>query len=260
MTTQLRRLKRQANAAERYKVLKDEETLLLAQIKALQWQELQHSIDQQNDKVLQHRNQYEERLSQQRHVEKQVESLRLSEQEYRETEADVQKRYYTHATDIARIEQQIKHTQEQTSSWEQELAEANHLFDELASGSEEQKTQIEELTSELSNLEPKSQEIHSRAEQSQAILLQAEEAMQDWQLQWEEFQSQHADRAQQHEVARTHLSHMHTQLERLEVRLDHLQGSINQEDIDNLSQEIDPLIVSVGNAKEIGRASCRERV
>ena len=47
LTKQLRHLKRQANAAERYKVLKQEERLLQAQIKALNWAQLQHQLQTQ---------------------------------------------------------------------------------------------------------------------------------------------------------------------------------------------------------------------
>ena len=248
LATQLRRLKRQANAAERYKVLKDEETALQAQIKALQWQELQNMLDQQSINVNQHRTQYDERLSQQRSVERQLEELRSSEYELRENESSIQQLYYRHATEIARIEQQIKHNQEQTSSWQMELSEADTLFEDLTTGSEEQRFQIEELVNELSNIEPHSQEIQSQAEEAQARLLEAEEAMQLAQDEWENFRSQNADNTRAYDVARNSVSHISSQEARVSSRLAQLKVSLDTDEIEQLRSEIDPLSIETDNA------------
>ena len=129
---QLRHLKRQANAAERYKVYKEEERLLNAQIKALHWQMLNEKFVEQDKRIAVQKNEIEKWQAKRSEAETHIEKLRVNQTEATEQQNEVQKRYYGLGADIARLEQRINHTQTQTKQWQQELAETESLWEELS--------------------------------------------------------------------------------------------------------------------------------
>lgn len=241
LAKQLRRLKRQANAAERYKVHKQEERLLAAQIKALQWQafekELQHQDKLINDQDLLR----EEQRAEQRHVETGIERARVQQTEATETQNEVQKRYYGLGADIARLEQRIKDTQEQTQQWQKEFEENEGLWQELSDNAEECQTQITTLEAELERLNPQTTDVQAVADAAQQALAKAEADMNRWQEQWDAFQEEASQAASQVEVSRTKIEHYQQQLNDLKNRAHQSQENLDQLQLDNLRAEIAPL-------------------
>lgn len=245
LATQLRRLKRQANAAERYQVLKAEETEVQAQIKALQWQSLAAGVAAEQAKVNEQETLAEARLAEQRAIEAEIESLRDGQGDWRDKESEAQKVFYEHAAEIARIEQQIQHIESQSSTWQTELDEAIELHDDLTGSSAEQLMQIDEISRELEQLTPRTEEILAAVEQTQAALTEAEERMRCWQDEWDAFQSSVAEDSQAYEVSKTTLSHTTHQHARLSQRVTELALLRNPEQLQALAAEIDPLAIKV---------------
>ncbi len=238
---QLRHLKRQANAAERYKVYKEEERLLAAQIKALQWQALNYKLTQQDQLINEQNVQQEELRAKQRSVETKIEGVRVDQAEAVEKQNEVQKRYYGLGADIARLEQRIKDTQEQTKQWEKELEESTNLWEELSENTHECRQQIEEIQADLQRLNPQTSDIKSLAEQAQHILAEAEMDMNQWQETWDEFQHESAQSSSQIQVASTKLEHSKRQLAEQENRRHQTQSNLDQLQLDALRTEITPL-------------------
>lgn len=238
---QLRHLKRQANAAERYKELKQEERLLHVQMKALQWNELQQQLQIQDECINQQVLSREEQQTQLRQVETRIEKSCVEQMELTEKQNEVQKRYYGLGAEIARVEQEIKHMQEQMQRWQSELNEADELWQEITDSTAEHQEQIVKLTTQLEELIPKSSAMKSMVQQSQQALLEAEARMNDWQLRWDTFQSESAQCLQQVEVAKTKIEHYQSQLIHLNQRIEQLQQRQSKEHVEYLTREIQPL-------------------
>lgn len=241
LTKQLRHLKRQANAAERYKHFKDEERKLHAEIKVLQWQALAEQLAGFDERLNAANLQYEERLADQRHTETDIEKTRVSQTEANDQFNDVQKRYYSLGAEIARIEQRIKDKQEQTQRWKKELEEAETLWQELTESSAEHQDQIQELTEEIAELSPQADTIQSIAENAQKALQEADANMNAWQMEWETFQKTSAESSQQAEVARTKIAHHQQQIETLTQRQQRLNESFEPQQLTILFDELEPI-------------------
>jgi len=239
---QLRHLKHQANAAERYKVYKQEERLLSAQIKALQWKKFEQKLAKQDQHINEQNVLREEQIASQRHIETQIEKTRIDQEEAVEKQNEVQKRYYGLGADIARLEQRIKDTQEQTQQWQKELEESESLWQELNDNSLECQEQVKELEQELARLNPRTDDIQSAARQAQQILAQAEADMRQWQERWDAFQEESSQASSQIEVTRTKIEHFQSQLNDLNNRSDQIQNNLNELQLDELRNEIAPLV------------------
>ena len=250
LATQCRRLKRQANAAERYKVLKEEESTLSGQIKALNWKKLnqQRQQIQQQHEVSKVR--YEELVAQQRQFETVIEKNRQQEITARDQEAEVQRIYYDQASNIARIEQQIQHAQSQLSTWQSELEEAIELKQDLTESSFDQRQQIQQLNEELQGLSPRAQEIHEAASQMGANLEAAKERMTAIQASWEQHQNQYAQTKRQYEVTLNSQSHLTQQCNDLDARYQRLSSSRSSEQLETLLTELEPMNLAVTAAAQ----------
>jgi len=257
LAKQLRHLKRQSNAAERYKDFKEEERLLHAQIKALQWQALNAQASLQDENINTQTLQHEEQLANQRHVETDIEKARVAQIEATDQQNEVQKRFYSLAADIARIEQRIKDAQEQTLRWKAELEEADALWQELTESTAEHQDQIQELSEELEQLSPSASDFQAAAASAQEALKAADIDMKACQQRWETFQKAHAESMRRSDVARNNIQHQQQQLQSLENRQQRLTESVDQQSLNDLQAEIQPVANQV-NELETSLASVKE--
>jgi len=241
LAKQLRHLKRQSNAAERYKIYKEEERLLSAQIKALQWQALNHKLKQQ-DQLINEKNVLREELhAKQSSIETQMEGVRIEQAEASEKQNEVQKKYYGLGADIARLEQRIKDTEEQTKEWEKELTESKSLWEELSENTQESQQKIEEIQSDLHRLNPQASDIQSVADEARQALDKAEMDMNEYQEAWDAFQHDTAQSASQIDVANTKLDHYKQQLVDQEKRRSQITSDLDHLHLNELRTEITPL-------------------
>ncbi len=238
---QLRHLKRQANAAERYKVYKQEERLLTSQIKALQWKALdQKKIDQEQlinqQAVLQ-----EEKRSEQSHLETEMEKVRVTLTEANEKNNVVQKEFYGLGAEIARLEQRIKDTQDQYQHWQKEVEEIDHLQKEIQENTFECEQQISELETEITDLKPQSERGQSEALTAEQALAKAEAEMHEWEKNWEIFQSQASRASSDSQVTRTKVDHYQEQHAELTQRKQEIHNNLQHLPLSPLRAELEPL-------------------
>src|SRR3990167_8682827 len=238
---QLRHLKRQANAAERYKVLKEEERVLTAQMKALHWQALEEKRIQQQEKLNQQGVLREQKVAEQRQYEAEMDKVKIQQEEAQETQNDVQKRYYQIGEEIARLESQIKHHQEQLQRWQQEYADTEHLWRELEETSLEQREQIRELEFELAELTPQEGEVSARVSEAQRDFVEANHKNRAWQKAWDECQKHMAQVNSQLQVITTKIEYHQKQDQQLKERQSAIAARLQQSRLTQLQAEIAPL-------------------
>jgi len=120
---QLNHLQRQARAAERYQVLRQEERQTRAELLALNWRDLKAEIEQREEKVREHENRLEEGMAELRKTEADIERLRDELGTANETFNQLKSDYYQVGGDISQLEQKIQHTKERMASLEADLEE-----------------------------------------------------------------------------------------------------------------------------------------
>ena len=234
---QLARLKRQANTAEKYKVLREEERLLKAQLTALRWQLKQAEAEQTESQIRDQETALESAIARQRSIESEIETQRDSHTDASDKFSEVQSRFYSVGADIARLEQSIQHARERRQQQQQDLEQLEQDWQEAHAHQETDQKRLAQVKESLAEIEPKLEQLQGTAEHSSAALVEAESAMQAWQNEWDSFSAAASEPAQQAEVQRNHIQTVEEHLQRQKQRLERLQEELQKQTPEQLLSE-----------------------
>lgn len=220
---QLQHLQRQAQAAEKYTEFKAEERALKAQLLALQCQTLDSQIKVATQSIGELEVKLEAIHSEHQHVDTAIEQHRVDQTDRTDDFNKVQATYYLLGSEVARIEQTIKHQQERGRQLQDDLAQTGSSLSEAESHLGEDRSKLKSWASEIEALGPDLERLQALETTSSEALLQAEEAMHDWQHQWDEFNQHAAEPRQQSEVQQSRIQHLEQVLQRLQGRTRQLE-------------------------------------
>lgn len=185
LETQLRRLKRQANAAERYKVLKEELRQHEQWQATLKWSSMDDSLQKKAQDLSRLETELDMRLSEQRSAESDIETMRETQVELTEAMNLVQAEFYQLGGEVTALEQQILHSRE---TRQQQQAEQQRL---VSSQSEAEahlysdRQRLEETVAQLEEVAPQAEEQLRDHQSAMQRLMQAEKEHGTWQNEWE---------------------------------------------------------------------------
>lgn len=215
---QLQHLQRQAQAAEKYAVFKEEERELKAQLLALQWQALDGQIRTATQSVGEFEVKLEAVHSEHQQVDTAIEQHRVDHSDKNDAFNKVQANYYALGSQVARIEQTIKHQQERGKQLREDLQQTIANLGESETHLEQDRVKLSSWEQELEELTPQLGELQRVESESSQALEKAETEMQQWQQQWDEFNENAAAPAQQAEVQQSRIAHLEQLLQRLQER------------------------------------------
>ena len=245
---QLQHLHRQAQAAEKYGELKQQERELTAQHNALRWKALNDELEAKQEVINDLEIKIEAAVADQRAVDAQIEQHLVDNAEFNDQLSEIQGRYYTLGSDIARIEQSIEHHIERTAQLKRDLLETQEGFGVTQSELESDLSKIKTFEAELALIEPKLEESAALEEESAFALEESEERMQQWQNEWDEFNRRAEEPRQIAEVEQSRIQQLEKIVERgldrkhrlLEEKKS-LGDNPEQDVIDELSIEVSTL-------------------
>ncbi|OGT31110.1 MAG: chromosome segregation protein SMC [Gammaproteobacteria bacterium RIFCSPHIGHO2_12_FULL_35_23] len=204
----LQHLKRQANAAERYKVLKEEERLLKGQELALRWQEFNEQAKQLLVKLEEETTRLQERAREQQRIETEITKNREQQHDLLESHNEVQSRFYSLGSDINRIEQAMQHYKERRQQLQNDLSQAEQAWQALQMHYENDQQILTELTAMTKELTPELSIAQEQVLVSKTKLAAAEELVRGWQVKWDEFNKNAALSSKTAEVEQTQIRHI----------------------------------------------------
>lgn len=220
---QLSHLQRQAAAAEKYGVYKEEERLLKAQLAVLRWKKLDGEVSQRDQLIRELEVQVEALVTEQVSIDTRIEKLRADFTEQTDRLNEVQARYYASGSDVARIEQTIQFNQERARSLRDDLTQTDSNITESVRLLAQDEEKVGLWRAELDELLPELEIGRESELELSEQLTQAEQAMQRWQQEWDDFnQSANAPR-QQVEVQQSRLLHFEKSLARMNERIERLE-------------------------------------
>ncbi len=241
LAKQLRHLKRQADAAEKYTELKQEEKQLQATVKGLQWRTSEEQLQAQKQQLVQLQTQEEGLVTDLRTLETELEKRREQDHLASLEANQIQKEYYEIGAEVAKLEQQIQHRQERVVYIQKEclkLSESSHEFDQHI---KEQYQKVDSLSLEHQDLLPQSSALKSQVDFLSNDLTAAEDKMKHWQNHSDSLQREIADLTQKANIVRVNLQHYKQQLENLLNRREQIQAQLDAMPLDALNLEIEPL-------------------
>ncbi|MBT7372098.1 MAG: AAA family ATPase, partial [Gammaproteobacteria bacterium] len=238
---QLAHLERQAKAAERYKGLKAEERELKAGLHALRWKSLTSELKARDDEINRLTIEQDARVADQRHIDAEVETKRSSLTDLSDQLNEVQKRYYDYGTEIARIEDSIQFQNERTRQLNADLEQVLSNLNKVQSDLEADERLISQYHADLEATRPQQDHIVALEKQSGERLFEAEQAMQQWQNEWDEFNQTAAESRQRGEVQQSRIEHLEETIDRASTRIKGLEEDLQRLSAETAGQEIGPL-------------------
>lgn len=251
---QLHHLERQAKSAERYTELKAEEREVQAQLLALRWRAIDAESKGKSDNVSRLENEREAKVADQRRYDAEIEQKRDQLVEMSDRINEVQKRYYDHGTEIARIEDSIQYQNERRQQLAKDLESVSENAYKVRTDIDGDQRKLGELQNELANTEPQQSEVQQTEDASAQRLQEAEAAMQEWQAAWDEFNATAADAKNRGEVQQSRIQSLEQSIERLNARIRSLRDDVERMEEDTVEDEIAPLESMLSTQEEqVGR-------
>ncbi|UUA73513.1 chromosome segregation protein SMC [Cellvibrio sp. QJXJ] len=242
---QLSRLQRQAQAAEKYAEYKKEERLLKAQLQALKYQQLDQQAKAKQLAIRDLELRMESFVTDQVNKDTQIEKYRTQYTELGDKFNEVQGRYYAIGAEIARLEQSIQHANERARQLQTDLDQTSRDSKEAEENLAIDTQKVEAWEEELLELEPELELVKAAEETSSESLIDAEEAMQRWQNDWDSFNQRAAEPRQRAEVQQSRIQHLEQVQQRLLQRIEklreekmNLQDGSDDESIDELTERL----------------------
>lgn len=236
---QLNHLRNQANVAEKFKILKEQERLLRAQLYAIQWRQLDCRMVDHTLQIQREETALEARHSELTGIDRDVEQMRHEQRTAQDAFQEVQRRYYAVGNEITRIEQEVLHHQERQQQWEGDLKQSESDWQTIHNQMQEAEDHLHELEHELQQHEPDLAAARNLAQRIEVELKTAEEAVNELQTEWDEFNQTAAKTGETVNLERAHAQHLEQRINFLQKRRDQLQLDKSRVNFYELNKEID---------------------
>jgi chromosome segregation protein len=210
---QIKHLDRQAKTAERYSGYKTEERRTAAELLALRTQDIDNRAKQAGARLAERKTSLEAAIAKQRSLEASLEATRVLQAERSDEFNAVQGRYYKVGSEIARLEQSIEHARELRERQQKDLELAISGAKEIAGHIDHDETEIEQLELTLSELVPGLEQARNSELASADSLQRAEEALAEWQRQWDEHTRIRSEAIQAQSVESTRSEQLESRLQ-----------------------------------------------
>ncbi|MEO9077923.1 MAG: chromosome segregation protein SMC [Rhodanobacter sp.] len=208
---QLEHLNRQARAAERWKLLKEEQTRKDAELRALEYRNLKSQHDGEGEGLSNAEIEIEKQLADQRQIEAQLESVRERHTDSGEHLNAVQADVYKVGAEIARVEQQVRYNKETAERLQRAHGDAEREHVELATHITTDRDQIEALRLALAEGEPKLEALQQLQDDTGEAQRSTEAKLADWQQNWDSHTRHAGESNRAAEVERTKLNYLDRQ-------------------------------------------------
>lgn len=251
---QLSHLERQARDAEKYKILKSEERHLREQVLALRWRQLNEQVAVHEQDARQLETELEAAIAQVREHETNTVKHREAQFALSDEFNQVQSRYYQVGNDIARLEQAQRFHQSRLSELQQSKANIATELAQNAALREQDEYRLTELAASLDDISPNESLLEAELEAALEQLAQAESALAEWQLRWDEFQQSSQAPRQRVEVEQSRIQLQEHALRRGQERIQRLSQEQDSLHGGPLEEELALLTEDIAQARLAGEA------
>ena len=219
---QLDRLQRQAQAAERYRTLKTEESLLNAQLYALRHTALKESLSVREKRIVELEIELEKAIAEQRKVEAEIELKRQNLSNQSDKFSGIQERFYQLGEEIARIEETLQFNQQRVKQLELDLVTVKERQLQANLQVATDQGQIHGMQTRIAELKPKIAELSTADVSVQQALKEVEDKNSHWQQRWDTFNAEAGINDREAEVQKSRVEYLEQLIQRLDARAQEL--------------------------------------
>ena len=219
---QLDRLQRQAQAAERYRTLKTEESLLNAQLYSLRHNSLKESLSAREKHIVELEIELEKAIAEQRKVEAEIELKRQNFSNQSDKFSGIQERFYKLGEEIARIEETLQFNQQRVKQLELDLVTVKQKQVEANQQVAIDQGQIQGMQTRIAELQPKVADLSTADVSVQQALKEVEDKNGHWQQRWDTFNAEAGINDREAEVQKSRVEYLKQLIHRLDARAQEL--------------------------------------
>jgi chromosome segregation protein len=212
---QLRHLQRQAQVAEKYRGLKQQEREVEAELLAMRLAELDRQLATDRADLSVRQTELEAIVAAQRQAEADIERGRAAHAEASEAFNAAQSAYYGLQSEISRLEQSLAHGRELRSRHQHDLASATSDLGGLTAEVDRDRAALDQSAAELAGFEPQLVAAREAQQASSAEVVRLERELDSWQERWTAFNLDVKEQQQQLELEATRAGHLQSNRERL---------------------------------------------
>ena len=221
---QIKHLQRQAQVAEKYRTLKQQERQLEAELLAIRLTEIERGLSEQRRDLSLGQTAMEASLAGQRQVELDIETARSEHMVSSDAFASTQAAYYAVQGEIARLEQALAHARELRERELRDLAEARADLASVLAEVERDTTALAEIGSGIAGFEPGLAAARETEALALAELQASDVGLHAWQDEWHTFNLDVKEQQQARQVEQTRLEHLEAHRVRLDRQLQSVEG------------------------------------
>ncbi|CEG57926.1 chromosome segregation protein SMC [Legionella fallonii] len=214
---QLQRLERQAKAAERYTVLKEEEKICRAEILALKWQDYTQQQLRKQSELHDLAVRYEQQQSLLTGSNKERTILNEQLQDANDNSQQIQAAFYQLGTEIARLEESIQQQDREKKRLEhdrQQMQEDWQIADEQLKQDQEE---LQNSEQQAAHLEEQLRQLNIKFKEKEELRQESQIQQREWQSRWQEVQN--ATNSVKSELQVTQVKAQHLELRRQQIGL-----------------------------------------
>jgi len=227
-------LKRQATMAEKYKLLKQEERQLKAELLALQWRALDEEAKVHAARVAEQQIKLEAAIAEQRRAESRLETQRDAHAQATDAFNEVYRKVLDASAAIARTEEAIQNLRGQRQQLGQNREREVQNLDEARAHIESEQAKLTEIRQTLERLEPELDEVQAEAARARLEFRRSEEAMHAWQSEFEALSQAAQEPAHAKRAEETRIVHLEENLLQLSNREYRVEAERKALDLDSL--------------------------
>ncbi len=242
---QLKHLDRQAKAAARYRVLKEEERRLTAELYTLKYSALEVELAERQARIQSLEVEFEQAAAAQQRLDTEIEQARQAHADQSEGFNGIQGKFYQLGADIARIEEAIQFNQERVKQLELDLETVAQRTSEATRQLEMDEGQIGELKGQIARIGPQVREAEFADQAAQEAAQALDVRFRQWQHDWDEFTRTAAEHERNAEVQASRIEHLEQLLQRLRSRHEQLEtdalapAPVASDEVSSLAAEIE---------------------
>jgi len=254
---QLGHLQRQANAAERYKVLKAEERRTDAELLLLRLNALSENLAEEKKALAARQDELDAAITRQGAIDTEIEKLRILLGERGDEFSEVQGVYYKVGADIARLEQAIQHKQADIQRQGKELEQAEAQLEKVSGHISDDEVELEKLDEMLGRLSPELEQAQAQLQLTENALRAAERNAEATRDRVEAATAAISAAEGVIQVEKARLEHFQQRLARIASEQSDKRFELEALDREQLDREIDELTAAEENQRASFEAAAR---
>jgi chromosome segregation ATPase len=248
ITSQLGKLERQAKAAKDYKELRENEKELKLNLLSLRWNNYNNEIEILDADISKNNIEHEKQKSLITGKDKLIEETRIKRGNEQDSFNTTQADFYHIGSEIAKCEKDIEHSEQTESSRLKSVDEVIKSIDNLKSKYATEKDRSIAIDKSVINQQKELASITGKLEKLNNEKINANNALQNWQLQYNEFISEQLETKNKQEIEKTKISASEKSIDLLTKRLKILESYTIPED--KSSKDKNDIMVSASEIQQ----------